>query len=145
MKDVRDALLVGRTSEGKSVLRPTSPHLQVYRWKITMAQSILHRVTGVALSAGAILLVAWLVAAAGPSDFYATVQAVVGSPFGLLILFGFTAALFFHLANGLRHLAWDAIFGFEKPQFGASSIWIFAFTGFATAFVWIIGYFLVVG
>lgn len=144
MKDVRDVLLVGRTSEGTPVLRPTSPHLQVYRFKITMLQSILHRITGAALSAGTILLVVWLMAAAGPADFYHSVQALIASPIGLLIMFGFTVALFFHLAAGLRHLAWDAIWGFEKPEFNATSIWIFAFTVIATVFVWVIGYFLVV-
>jgi len=143
MKDMRDAMLVGRNSAGKRVLRPTSPHLQVYRWKITMAQSILHRATGIALAAGAILLVAWLFAAASAPAVFAPVQAVIASPFGQLVLFGFSLALFYHLAAGLRHLAWDAGWGFEKPEFKATSLWIFGFAALATVFVWVIGYFLV--
>jgi succinate dehydrogenase / fumarate reductase, cytochrome b subunit len=145
MEDIRDAMLVGRNSEGKKVLRPVSPHLQVYRFKITMAQSILHRITGSALAVGAVLMVAWLAAAASNQNLFALVQGLIASPFGLLALFGFTLALFYHLAAGLRHLAWDAGWGFEKPQFNATSVWIFVFTFVATAFVWVAGYFLVQG
>ncbi len=142
MKDMRDAMLIGRDSEGKRVLRPTSPHLQVYRWKITMAQSILHRVTGVALAAGALFLVAWLVAAAAGDGAYALVVGLLGSPIGLLVLAGFTVALFYHLAAGLRHLVWDSGWGFEKPQFNATSVWIFVFAAAASLFVWAAGYFM---
>jgi len=145
MKDIREAMLVGRNSEGKRVLRPTSPHLQIYRWPITMAQSILHRATGVALAAGTLVLVAWLVAAASDADVFATVQGWIGSPIGLLALFGFTVSLFYHLASGMRHLAWDAGWGFEQHEYKATSIWIFVFTAAASLFVWVIGYFLVQG
>jgi len=145
MKDIRDAMLVGSDSEGKHVLRPTSPHLQVYRWEITMLQSILHRATGMALAAGAVVMVAWLVAAAGDPQIFSTVQGIIGSPIGLIVLFGFTLSLFYHLAAGVRHLAWDAVVGFEKPQYHATSGWIFMFTLAATIFVWVIGYFLVQG
>jgi len=88
--------------------RPLSPHLGVYRWQWTMAYSILHRFTGIALSLGAVLLVVWLTAlAAGPAAF-ATVQALLLSPFGILVMIGFTLAFFYHLLNGLRHLVWDS-------------------------------------
>ena len=145
MEDMRNAMLVWRNSAGKKILRPTSPHLDIYRWKITMAQSILHRATGVALAAGAVALVAWLAAAASDLRIFALVQSLIGSPIGLLALFGFTLSLFYHLAAGLRHLAWDAGWGFEKPEFNATSAWIFAFALVATAFVWIVGFFLVQG
>ena len=143
MEDMRDAMLVGRNSEGKRVLRPTSPHLQVYRWEITMLQSILHRATGIALAVGAIVLVAWLFAAASAEPTFTFVQSLLGSWIGLAALFGFTVALFYHLAAGVRHLVWDTGWGFEKPEFNATSIWIFAFAGIASAFVWVIGFFLV--
>ena len=72
MADVRDALMVGKTSDGKLVRRPLSPHLQVYKPQITSALSIFHRITGVALSVGTLVLVWWLVAAATSDAAYAT-------------------------------------------------------------------------
>lgn len=93
--------------------RPVSPHLQIYRWQLTSVLSILHRLTGVALAVGTLLLVYWLIAAAmGPAEF-ATAQALLGSPVGQVLLFGWSLALFYHLANGIRHLFWDAGLGFE--------------------------------
>src|SRR5437870_12882331 len=86
--------------------RPLSPHLQVYRWQLTSVLSILHRASGVALSLGTILLVWWLVAAAEGPDSYAAVQAFLGSWIGLVLLFGWSVALFFHLCNGRRLLGW---------------------------------------
>lgn len=96
-----------------NVERPLSPHLQIYRWPITMVLSILHRVTGVGLGLGTLLLTWWLAAAAAGPEHYATVQAVLGSWFGRLVLFGFTWALFLHLCNGIRHLFWDMGYGYE--------------------------------
>lgn len=100
--------------------RPLSPHLQVYRPQLTSMLSITHRATGVALSVGAILLVVWLAAAAAGPHRYAQVNAFLGSWFGMLLLIGWTWALFFHLCNGIRHLAWDVGWGFELPQLYAS-------------------------
>ena len=91
----------------KSADRPISPHLQIYRWQLTSVLSILHRAAGIVLSAGAILLVWWLVAAASGPDAYEGVTNFLGSWIGLLLLFGWTAALFYHLCNGIRHLVWD--------------------------------------
>jgi succinate dehydrogenase / fumarate reductase, cytochrome b subunit len=93
--------------------RPLSPHLQIYKPEFTSVLSIAHRLTGVALAAGTLLLVWWLLAAAIGPDAYGTVQACMRSWLGRLVLFGWTWALFYHLANGIRHLFWDAGYGFE--------------------------------
>jgi succinate dehydrogenase / fumarate reductase cytochrome b subunit len=96
--------------------RPLSPHLQIYRWSWTMAMSILHRATGLALYAGTVLIAAWLIAAAsGPAGF-AWAQWAVGSPPGLLILFGYSFALFLHMVGGLRHFVWDMGVGYEPAM-----------------------------
>jgi succinate dehydrogenase / fumarate reductase cytochrome b subunit len=87
--------------------RPLSPHLQIWRWTPTMAASITHRATGVALYAGTILLATWAFAASRGAAFYEPVGAFLASPLGVLILFGYVWALMFHAINGLRHLYWD--------------------------------------
>ena len=109
MRDVRDALMVARNSDGKLVRRPLSPHLQVYRWPLSMALSISHRVTGVGLAIGTLLMTWWLVAAAVSDDAFAGVQRFLATPIGILLLLGWSASLFFHFFTGLRHLAWDAL------------------------------------
>jgi len=93
--------------------RPLSPHLQVYKPQLTSVLSISHRATGIALAAGTLLLVWWLIAAATGPEAFATAQGFLGSWFGLLVLFGFTYALMYHLCNGIRHLFWDAGYGFD--------------------------------
>ncbi len=112
MKDIRDALMVARRSDGKLVARPLSPHLQNYRWPVSMALSVAHRATGVALSVGTLLMTWWLVAAAVSGSAFATVQGFFGSGLGVVLLLGWAAALLLHLFLGLRHLAWDAGWGF---------------------------------
>ena len=109
--------------------RPLSPHLQVYSWQISNATSIFHRLTGVGLSAGALCLVGWLLAAASGPGSYATASALLGGPLGMLVLFGFSASFFYHLANGIRHLFWDAGYGFDK-DFARATGWL-AITGAA--------------
>jgi succinate dehydrogenase / fumarate reductase cytochrome b subunit len=95
--------------------RPLSPHLQIYRWQMTMAMSIAHRVTGVALYFGTVLLAAWLLAAAsGPREFDAASR-IAGSWFGLVVLYGYTWALIHHLLGGLRHFVWDFGHALGKP------------------------------
>src|SRR3546814_15494672 len=98
-----------------NVERPLSPHLQIYRWPVTMATSILHRATGIALAVGSLLLAWWLLAAAAGPDYYSMVQAIMGSWLGRLVLFGFTWALLYHLLSGIRHLFWDSGRGVELP------------------------------
>ena len=102
--------------------RPLSPHLQVYRPQLTSILSIAHRLTGVALVGGAVGLVAWLAALAiGPRAFE-PVQALVASSIGRTLLFGFTFSLFYHLCNGIRHLAWDVGLGFDMTHLRISGI-----------------------
>ena len=98
------------------VERPLSPHLQVYRWQITMALSILHRGTGMALSVGLIVLVYWLLSLASGPQAYAQAQALLGSGLLKLCYVGWAFCFFYHLANGIRHLVWDLGRGFEKNQ-----------------------------
>ena len=93
--------------------RPLSPHLQIYRPSWTMAMSIVHRITGAALYFGTLLLAIWLVSAAAGKESYDAAQWFFGSFLGLLILFGFTWALWHHLLGGIRHLIWDLCLGFE--------------------------------
>jgi succinate dehydrogenase / fumarate reductase cytochrome b subunit len=93
--------------------RPLSPHIQIYRWSGTMAVSILHRATGVALYIGTLLLAAYLLAAAGGGVAFAVISSFFGSILGQLILFGYTFALMLHVCGGLRHAVWEAGRGFE--------------------------------
>jgi succinate dehydrogenase / fumarate reductase cytochrome b subunit len=100
--------------------RPLSPFMfpptGTYRWQITSALSILHRVTGIALGLGTLLLTWWLLALLGaPSDFDA-VQEFLASWLGRLLLFGWTWALFYHLGNGIRHLVWDTGHALDLPS-----------------------------
>jgi len=120
--------------------RPLSPHLQVYRPQWTSVLSIVHRLTGIALSFGLILLVWWIAAAAGGSASFATVQHFIASFLGRLLLFGWTWALFYHLANGIRHLAWDAGWGFDLKD-AERSAWLVVVASVVLTFVaWFAGY-----
>ncbi len=87
--------------------RPLSPHLQIYRWQLTMMLSIFHRITGVALSIGGLMVAWWLVAAMMGEDAYNVAKDFAASPLGLFMLFGWSVALYYHLFNGIRHLIWD--------------------------------------
>jgi succinate dehydrogenase / fumarate reductase cytochrome b subunit len=99
----------------------------MYRWQYTNTLSILHRVTGCALSVGLLLFVYWLVAAASGAEAYANAQAVFAHPLTKVLLVGFSFAFFYHLLNGVRHLVWDTGHGFEKAKARASG-WV-AFLG----------------
>ncbi len=88
--------------------RPLSPHLEVYRFTLTMAMSIAHRITGAANYVGTLLLIAWLGAAALGGDAFTLVNAFFGTWLGQVILFGYTWSLFHHMLGGLRHFVWDS-------------------------------------
>ena len=119
--------------------RPLSPHLQVYQPQLTSVLSISHRVTGVALSVGTLLLVYWLIAAASGPDAYARAQGFLGSWFGYLLLFAWSISLFYHLCNGIRHLMWDVGYGMEIPAVYSSGWVALAATAVLTAVAWIAG------
>lgn len=93
--------------------RPLSPHLQVYRWTLTMAMSVVHRATGIALYAGTILLAWWLVAAAMGPEAFSWADGFFGSLIGRLILFGYTWALIHHMLGGIKHFVWDVGAAFD--------------------------------
>jgi succinate dehydrogenase / fumarate reductase cytochrome b subunit len=118
--------------------RPLSPHLSIYRWPITMTLSILHRVSGVALSIGLVVLVVWLESAATGATTYQEFLDVMQSAFGRFLLAGFSFAFFFHMANGIRHLFWDAGRGFEIRHANASAWLVVAFTIIATLAYWLV-------
>lgn len=120
--------------------RPLSPHLQIYKPQITSVLSILHRFTGVALAVGTLALAWWLMAAAAGPDAFASAQAAAGSWIGRLFLFGWTVALFYHLANGIRHLFWDAGKGYELPTVYASGWTVVAAAVVLTVACWIVAY-----
>jgi succinate dehydrogenase / fumarate reductase cytochrome b subunit len=123
-----------------NVERPLSPHLQIYRWPVTMATSILHRATGCGLAAGTLLLAWWLVAAAAGPDYYAMVQSILGSILGRLVLLGFSWALFYHLLNGIRHLFWDAGHGYSLPVANKSGWAVIIGSVVLTVLAWILAY-----
>ncbi len=119
--------------------RPLSPHLQVYKWQITMVLSISHRATGLALGVGTLVLVWWLVALATGPQAFAVAQGFVGSWLGKLLLLGWTFSLFFHLANGIRHLFWDAGYGYEIKTTTVSGWVVVAASVALTVIAWVAG------
>jgi succinate dehydrogenase / fumarate reductase cytochrome b subunit len=122
-----------------SAERPLSPHLQIYRPQITTVLSISHRATGLALSVGTLLLVWWLVALASGPQAFASAQGFIGSWLGRILLFGWTFALFFHLANGIRHLFWDAGYGYDLKTTHASGWAVVAASAILTLIAWGVG------
>ena len=122
-----------------SAERPLSPHLQIYRWQLTSVMSILHRFTGIALAAGTLLLAWWLVALASGEGAFNAAQGFVGSWLGKLLLLGWSFAVFFHLANGIRHLFWDAGYGFEIKTTYASGWTVVAASALLTVLAWGLG------
>lgn len=124
----------------QSPSRPLSPHIQIYRWTLTMMLSILHRATGVALYAGSALLAWWLMATASGPEAYALVRDISDSWIGRLVLFGYSWALFHHMFGGVRHFIWDTGRGFDLKNVEiiarATAIAPLLLTGLA----WVLGY-----
>ena len=116
--------------------RPLSPHLTIWRWQVTMLASIMHRATGIALTGGAVVLAWWLISVSNGPEGYDNFMPYAAMPLGLLVLFGFTWSFAFHFCNGIRHLAWDLGYGFEK-HFASKT----GFLVFALSFLIAIGFF----
>jgi succinate dehydrogenase / fumarate reductase, cytochrome b subunit len=116
--------------------RPMSPHLQIYRRQLTSVMSILHRISGLLLTVGVIGLAWWLLAVDAGGERYAQAARIVASPLGLLVLFGFSLSLVYHLLNGLRHLLWDMGWGFEIDETYRSGWAVAALTIVFTAAIW---------
>lgn len=137
MDDVRDAQMIGRTTDGRTVRRPLSPHLQIYKPQITSGVSIFNRITGVALCAGTLLLVWWLAGAATSDHAYAVVSGVMRSWIGILVLVGWTASLWFHFLGGIRHLMWDAGRGYDLPTVHTTGWGVIGGTAALTVLTWL--------
>lgn len=117
--------------------RPLSPHLQVYRLPLTAKMSILHRMTGIVLALGSILVAAFLIAAALGEEQYNIVMGLAQSKIGAVIIFGWSLALFYHLCNGIRHMFWDVGIGVnEKSANFTSAIVILVTLGLTVASWW---------
>jgi succinate dehydrogenase / fumarate reductase cytochrome b subunit len=120
--------------------RPLSPHLGIYKQEWTMVLSITHRITGVALGGGTLILVWWLLALASGPDAFNLVQSIIGSWIGRLCLFGWTWALFYHFCNGIRHLGWDMGMGFELDTARNTGILVVVASIGLTLLTWVVGY-----
>jgi succinate dehydrogenase / fumarate reductase cytochrome b subunit len=118
--------------------RPMSPHLSVWRWHVTMFTSIAHRATGMALYVGVLIAAGWAMAlAAGPGPF-TRYRELLASPLGQLVMFGMTVSLFYHLANGVRHLFWDTGRGLDLKTADMSGWAAIVFGVVAAMLIWAI-------
>ena len=118
--------------------RPLSPHLEIYRWQIGNALSILHRLTGLALALGLVALGYWLISLAGGDESYATAMRWFSSLLGWCVLVAWTFSFLYHLLNGLRHLLWDAGYGFGRVQRHASGWFAVVGAVLLTVGVWVL-------
>ena len=124
--------------------RPLSPHIQIYRWPLPMMMSIAHRVTGIGLYFGTLLVAWWLIAAASGPNAYSSIGSFMNSFLGRFILFGYTWALLHHMLGGIRHLIWDTGHGFEPHEREWLSLATLVGSVSLTLLLWIVGY-LVMG
>jgi len=118
--------------------RPLSPHTSIWRWHLTMATSILHRVSGCALYGGGLILAIWAMTLAAGPEAYGTFKAVMGSFPGKIVMFALTLAVFYHLAKGIQHLIWDTGHGYKLETANMGAMVTIAFAIVATIVVWII-------
>ncbi|EJF79147.1 Succinate dehydrogenase cytochrome b556 subunit [Candidatus Bartonella washoeensis] len=124
--------------------RPRSPHLSIYRWSITMAMSIAHRITGVGLYFGMIFLAIWLVSIACGAEAFRIVNAIYGSLPGLCILFLYTLAGIHHMVGSIRHIVWDMNPCLLDKKKATLTAWATVFISLiVTLTIWIIGYSIV--
>jgi succinate dehydrogenase / fumarate reductase cytochrome b subunit len=143
-------VLEGDGSQGPEMImashkRPISPHLQIYKPQLTSVMSILHRASGVFLSLGLPVLVWWLWSVADGPESYNAARELAASFIGRLLLLAWTAAFFYHLLNGIRHLAWDAGWGFELPVVYKTGWAAIAGAIALTLVAWLVGYWMRAG
>lgn len=122
--------------------RPLSPFMlgQYYRFQLTSGLSFIHRITGVGLSIGTLLLAGWLIALASGPDCYAAYAHQLKSWYGQLLLLGWSWALMYHLCNGIRHLIWDTVHAFDLPSTYKTGYIVVAASFILTAAVWAVAY-----
>lgn len=116
--------------------RPLSPHLQVYRPQLTSVMSISHRISGVLLSLGMVVVVLWVLALASGPEAFERINGVLATPLGLIAMLVWTFSLFYHLLNGIRHLLWDAGWLLDLRGAYASGWIVLAASVVMTAIVW---------
>ena len=120
--------------------RPLSPHLQIYKPQLTSILSILHRATGVTLSMGSVILVSWIIALTLGEETYVIYTKIINHWFNHLVLMGFTFGVFYHLSNGIRHLFWDAGYGYGlREAYISGSLVIFS-SLLLTGMTWLLIY-----
>jgi succinate dehydrogenase / fumarate reductase cytochrome b subunit len=125
--------------------RPLSPHMTIYKWPITMATSITHRATGIAISAGLVLIAWGLIALASGPELYQPFVAAMGSIVGEIVLLGFLWSLAYHFFNGIRHLAWDLGYGFQVKEANRSGVLVIALSVLVTVAVFGYGWWILHG
>ncbi|WP_208437079.1 succinate dehydrogenase, cytochrome b556 subunit [Bartonella taylorii] len=124
--------------------RPRSPHVSIYRWTITMAMSIAHRITGMALYFGIVFLALWLVSVSCGAEMFRTIHKIYSSWPGLCILFLYTLAGVHHMVGGIRHIVWDLKPCLLAKEKATVTAWATVFISLIVTFViWIIGYSIV--
>ena len=132
-------------ADTKTQSRPLSPHMQIYRWPLPMMMSIVHRITGVGLYFGTLLMAWWLIAASAGPNAYANFGGFINSLFGRLILFGYTWALIHHMLGGIRHLIWDTGRGFSQAEREGLALATIAGSVALTIVIWVVGYLYIGG
>ena len=118
--------------------RPLSPHLQIYKPQISSVLSILHRITGVGLFVGLLTFIVYLGALASGPRALGCFLKMLGSPLGLIYAFAVSVAVFYHSANGLRHLVWDAGKGYDLPTVRRTGRAVLVFTVAGTLVFWVV-------
>lgn len=116
--------------------RPLSPHLQIYKLELPMLLSGLHRISGIALSVGTVLLASWIISAAYSAEVFSWISGLLGSLVGQLLLFGWCFSLIYHSINGVRHLIWDTGRLLDVEQINSSSKIVLALSVLLTIFAW---------
>lgn len=116
--------------------RPLSPHLQVYRLPMTALMSISHRISGVILAGGCLLVMAFLFAAAAGEKYYNLVMGYAQTPYGGWFMIAWAFVLYYHLFNGIRHLIWDTVHLITKEKAEAAGWVVLIATIGLTAATW---------